>query len=75
MQAKTLSVEAKKNDVGRKSAIASIHSVIRSCMASVQRRFVEKISTKGLQKGLIIHGSESNPVHAVISGMETPSSQ
>ena len=75
MQAKTLRVDAKKNDAGRHTATASMHAVISICIARVHLRLVENISTNGLQKGLIIHGRESRPVHAVISGMEIPSSQ
>lgn len=75
IHAKTLSVVAKKQDVGRHTATASIVIVISNCMQSVQRRLVENMSMKGLQKGLIIHGSERIPVHAVIFGMGIPISQ
>ena len=75
MHAKTEIVDAKKKDVGRQRATASMHIVIDNCIVRVHFLFVENKSMNGLQKGLIIHGSDRIPVHAVISAMEMPSSQ
>ena len=75
MHANTDSVEAKKNEAGRHIATASIVMVMNSCMLSVHRRFVENMSTNGLQSGRMIQGSDSSPVHAVICGMDIPISQ
>ena len=53
---KKISVEVKKNDVGRSRPIAASENAIRNCMAIVHNRFVLKRSTNGLQNGFITHG-------------------
>ena len=47
---------AKKKLKGRTNATAAIESAISSSIAIVQPRFVLKISTNGLQKGLMTQG-------------------
>ncbi len=50
------SVRLKKNGVGSVKAMPAKVRATSHCVPSTQRRLVEKMSTKGLQNGLMTHG-------------------
>ena len=72
MSQNTTNVVEKNVEVGSKNPTAPIDKAMRSCMTIVQPRFEPKMSTNGLQNGLITHGRYSHPVKNVISDFEIP---
>ena len=58
---------------GSVNAIAPRPTAIHICMVTVHQRLVRKISTMGLQKGLITQGMYSQPVYSAASVSDMPS--
>ncbi len=55
------------------SAIAAKPAPMSNCMATIQERLVFRMSTIGLQSGLMTHGRYSQLVYNAMSVFEMPS--
>lgn len=62
----------KKLSAGMVSATPPRPAPINNCIAIIQDRLVFRISTSGLQNGLITHGKYSQLVYKAISVFEIP---
>ena len=63
-------VEDRSN--GMEKASRANATAIRACMATIHQRLVLRMSTNGLQSGLMVHGRYNSPVYKAMVSFGTP---
>ena len=67
-------VSVKGEWAGRVSAISATETAISSCITRIHHRLLRKISTKGLQSGLMSHGRPMRLVRSATRPLSMPKS-